>query len=116
MARTYDVTDLIPFGYENAISRRDLVKKAIESQLVESSNYSADRQVRKLMQVAKERGTVILYRTDGGYYQPTNEDERHLRHYIARTRQMAYTLMNESRYAERLLTDIVNGYKVGESE
>lgn len=116
MARIYNVTDLIPFGFENAIYRRDLVNEATRSGLVESSNYSADRQVRKLMQDAKENGTVILHRPDGGYYQPTGKDAGQIRRYISQTKGMAFTLLNEARAAERLLTEIASGCRVGDSE
>lgn len=116
MADTYNVADLIPFGFANAISRRELVKKAMDTGLVETSVYSADRQVRLLMQKAKESGTVILHKTGGGYYQPTNEDMLQIRKYISQTKGMAFTLLKEVRAAERMLTEIGCGYKVGDGK
>lgn len=110
------ITDLIPYGYDNAISRKDLVIQAEQNHLVEGATLvEMDRLVRRLVQKARERGTVILYRNQGGYYQPTNDDEKHIRRYIASERAKAQTLYRETYYAEKLLDDIAAGLRIGES-
>lgn len=58
----------IPVGYENAITRKDLCKRAGVS----------DRIMRKMIELACESGCVILNLQDGkGYFQPA-EDELNL--------------------------------------
>ncbi len=60
------VVNAIPVGSENAIKRRDLCAKLGMS----------DRQVRKLIELARRDGNLIMNHSDGrGYYQSEDIDE-----------------------------------------
>lgn len=66
VVETYEeIVCFIPVGRENAVNRRLLREIAGVS----------DRQIRKLIQEAKEHGVFIINLQDGrGYYRPAEED------------------------------------------
>lgn len=104
------ISDLIPYGHDNAIGRKELLIVAHRH----FPNVNTDRQMRREIQRCRERGTVILYASNGGYYQPTNDDVQYIKRYIAAERTKAQTLFKETHFAEKLLDDIAVGRKVGE--
>lgn len=60
------IAQTIPFGRENAV-RRDTLATMLGT---------SDRQMRKMLQAAREEGVIILNAQDGrGYYQSADIDE-----------------------------------------
>lgn len=117
MSEVRSIADLIPFGFDNAIERRDLVIKAEQFGFAQGVTlYEMDRHVRRLIQKERINGTVILYRNEGGYYRPTNKDVLHIRKYIRMEKGRAFTLINEVKHAERLLQEIADGMLIGETD
>lgn len=58
------IEDYIPEGRENAISRRDLVRLT----------GLPDRQVRRMIETARETGCIVNLQDGEGYYIPAKEE------------------------------------------
>lgn len=84
----------IPFGAENAIKRADLCKKL----------KMGDRQVRRLIELARRNGHVIANRQDGrGYYQSDDLDEIERQYWQDTARAM--TVLRRRRELRRRLRE-----------
>lgn len=90
---TYEMlNEMIPFGRENAIPRRDLAEKLSMS----------DREMRKAIEQTRREGMFIICRPDGrGYYRSTDlaelkaqydQDKRRALSILARMKEMRRTL------------------------
>lgn len=68
-----DIIDLIPFGHENAISRKRLC----------SRTGLNDRDIRRAIGELNETGAVILNRGEGYFQYDAETDRYYLEHYLA---------------------------------
>lgn len=59
-----EIIELIPYGEENAVKRKWLVRRCIEKGLVDADSKDPDREMRKLIHKAREK-YVILNRKGG---------------------------------------------------
>lgn len=66
-----DVVKYIPFGKENAISRKDLALKV----------GCSDRVMRDLVNNARKRVVIINIQNGNGYYRPTKDDKEEVEKY-----------------------------------
>lgn len=105
-----NITDLIPYGKENAISRKYLLAKCQEHDLLRNASRDPDRAMRQLMSEAKFHGHPILYCTErSGYYQPTEKEIAELRAYIKAEEHRAKTILASLNSAKGILSDIECG-------
>ena len=92
-----NIEEYIPTGKDNAISRRQLV----------TLTRLTDRDVRRLINLAR-RTTVIISADDGsGYYLPTEYEE--LRQYYARESARAGDIYKNLRVVAALMEDMEHG-------
>ena len=63
--KNINIINYIPFGRENAISRKGLCIKTGLS----------DRSMRELINKARKKDVIINLQNGGGYYRPTKEDK-----------------------------------------
>ena len=69
------IEEFIPEGYENRISRGELVDII----------HVPDRQIRRQISEAQQRGVLIIS-CDGGYFQAEEKDEPYVAEYVAQER------------------------------
>ena len=100
--------DLIPYGKDNAISRKVLVEKADFFGLIPNNVRSKDRYTRKLIQKARE-DNVIIAKPTGGYYIPDEDDATELAEYIATEHSRALAIHSDLVMANRVFEDMVHG-------
>ena len=93
------IIEYIPFGRENAITRRRLCHLT----------GLKDRDVRGQIQKEAEK-EPILSRSDGrGYYRTTLQDKEELRGYVKRESSRALSILRRLRQAKALLADMDSG-------
>lgn len=93
------IIEYIPFGRENAITRRRLCYLT----------GLKDRDVRSQIQKEAEKDP-ILSRSDGrGYYRPTLQDKEELWGYVKRESSRALSILRRLRQAKALLADMDSG-------
>lgn len=93
-----NITDYIPAGKENAITR---------AQLCALTGFS-DRAVRQLIEVARIEGEVIINNQDGkGYY--ISQDPEDIRRQMASNRSRAMSILRQQKYLRRKLMEIEQG-------
>jgi len=100
--------DLIPYGKDNAISRKMLVEKADLYGLIPNNVRSRDRYVRKLLQQAREDNPIIC-KPRGGYYIPDENDATELAEYITKEHGRALAIHTDLIMARRVLEDMEHG-------
>jgi len=90
-----NITELIPFGHEQAISRKRLC----------TISGWPDRVIRRAIAIANEHGEIIL-NTDRGYFRYLDEsDDPFFEHYIARERRRSKMIMRKIRKMEKSRTE-----------
>jgi hypothetical protein len=93
------IIEYIPFGRENAITRRRLCHLT----------GLKDRDVRGQIQKEAEKEPILI-RSDGrGYYRPTLQDKEELRGYVKRESSRALSILRRLRQAKALLADMDSG-------
>lgn len=100
--------DLIPYGKDNAISRKMLVEKADIYGLIPNNVRSRDRYVRRLLQQAREDNPIIC-KPRGGYYIPGEDDATELAEYISQEHGRALAIHTNLVMARRVLEDMEHG-------
>ena len=100
--------DLIPYGKDNAISRKMLVADADFMGLIPNTVRSKDRYVRKLLQEARKDNAIIC-KPRGGYYIPDEEDATELAEYITKEHGRALAIHTDLVMARRILEDMEHG-------
>lgn len=92
-----NITDFIGTGKENAVTRGELV--AILN--------LPDRQVRKLIQEARDRGEIIINAQDGaGYY--LSDDVGELKRQYRLNRSRAMSVLRQQKYLRRKIREAEN--------
>lgn len=87
-----NVTDFIGIGKENAVTRGELV--AILN--------LPDRQIRKLIQEARDRGEIIINAQDGaGYYK--SDDEGELKRQYLTNQNRAMSILRQQKHIRKKL-------------
>lgn len=91
---TTTITEYIPYGRENAISRKELIQKT----------KLTDRQVRHSIQLARDNGELIL-NLSNGYYRAreTDIDELTAQYFVDRAR--ALTVLKRLKTLRRILKE-----------
>ena len=90
-----DIMTFIPMGKENAIGRQEL------SILLNMP----DRQVRRLIQDARDRGEIILNSQDGaGYY--CSDDVGELKRQYRTNRNRALSILRQQKYIRRRVDEL----------
>lgn len=85
MDGTINIAEYIPFGANNAIKRNVLVDLL----------GCSDREVRRMIEVARQEGAVILNFSDGkGYFRPEKKEEveKYIRQEEARAKSIFFNL------------------------
>lgn len=102
---TFTIIDLIPFGKENAISRKRLLQECITKGLVEDTISDPDRKMRQLIEKAR-RDYVILNCSDGaGYYRVSKDDILELQKYIRQEENRGKQTFSNITLAKKLYED-----------
>lgn len=99
---------LIPEGRKNAIKRRDLVNLCIASGLVKSG-MNADREMRRLLELARQEHTISCLSDGKGYFIPLPEDIAELEQYINQENSRAIQSFRNVKIAKALLEDYRHG-------
>ena len=90
-----NITDLIPYGKENAVDRFWLM----------DATGLPDRQVRKLIQSARNRGEIILNDQDGrGYYR--SRDVAELKRQYKANQHRAMSILYQQRHLARMIVQL----------
>lgn len=101
------ISDLIPTGKKQAISRPILVGRAIDFGIVSKDVVDPDRAVRQLIADAR-KNEVILFNPSGGYYKPdiaSVEDMQELGKYIRTEDRRAISIFSHLKYAKQFYED-----------
>lgn len=103
------IANFIPSGSANAITRKMLISKCVDSGLIDKSIVFKDRMARRLIQ--KERlNCVILNLSDGnGYYRPTHDDLLDLQRFIRQEENRAKEIFRNISLAKKLCEDYKSG-------
>ena len=90
------IASLLPVGAENAISTQ---------RLVEITGCASARQLQTMISQERERGTVILSRTGGGYYLPADGEKgrAEMRDFIATIQARAINTLRAAASAKAAL-------------
>ena len=89
------ITDYIPVGKANAVTRAELV----------ALTGISDRRVRRLIAEARVRGVPIINNQDGrGYY--ISEDLQELRRQYGVNRRRALSILRQQRYIRRKIEEV----------
>ena len=109
MTKEIRLIDLIPYGKDNAISRKMLVEKADFYGLIpKGEKRGKDRYVRRLLQQAREDNPIIC-KPRGGYYIPGEDDATELAEYISQEHGRALAIHTNLVMARRVLEDMEHG-------
>ena len=88
------IVNYIPYGRENAISRKDLAAAA----------GTNDREARRQIQKAREDGFLIMNRQDGGgYYLATEHDLDDLQRQFLQDTSRAMAILKRRKEIRRIL-------------
>ena len=98
---------LIPEGKENAIKRSDLVKTCVDLGIVDGKD--ADRETRKLIQLARKDNVILNLSNGEGYYRPSADDMDELARYIKQEDSRAIKAFANVKKAKALLEDMKFG-------
>ena len=87
------IEDYIPEGRENAISRRDLVRLT----------GLPDRQVRRMIETARETGCIVNLQDGEGYYIPSADERSDVETWYRAQRSRAIGVLKSLKGAEKWL-------------
>ena len=95
------ITELIPQGKNNAISRSHLLTLCKEYGIA-----NTDREMRRQIAKAREEFAILNTQTGQGYFRPGKDDKEELRHYIMQEAQRSITILQNLEMAKNLLSDM----------
>ena len=91
---SFDITNFIGTGKENAVTRWELMNNL----------QLPDRTIRRLIQEARERGEIIINAQDGsGYYMSNDIGE--LKRQYASNRSRAMSVLRQQKYLRRKIRE-----------
>lgn len=97
MDKMFDITEYIPYGADNAITREDLLDVA--KYFVEGIS---DREMRRLLEYSRQNGNIIINLQNGkGYFRPETREE--IESYIRQEERRAKTIHFNLKSAKRAL-------------
>lgn len=99
--------DLIPYGKNNAVSRKFLVGLAEMYGLIPEGQRDKDRYVRNLIQDARKHNVIIC--DANGYYIPDEDDVTELSKYITKEHSRALAIHTDIKMARAVLEDMQHG-------
>lgn len=92
-----NIADLIPVGKENAVTREQLCQLT----------GLGDRANRKLIEIARIEGAIIINQSDGkGYY--VSEDEADIRRQINTNHHRAMSILRQQKLLRQKLRELEN--------
>lgn len=103
-----NISELIPIGSKNSISRSQL--------LTECKFYGiadTDRKMRRLIEEARRDICVICLSDGNGYFIPDKDDKDKLRHYINQEHGRSISILRNLKMARNLLEDLEKEREVG---
>lgn len=103
------ITDLIPVGRDNAISRQLLIEKCVAFGLIGWEIADKDRAMRRLIEKARIDCTILNISDGNGYYRVSKEDLQDLQRYIRQEDNRAKAAFRNHAMARKLYED----YKTG---
>ncbi len=98
------ITDIIPKGSKNAISRSYLLTLCKEHGIAKS-----DREMRRLIQEERATSVILNLQTGAGYFRPTKDDLPELKHYIAQENDRSLAILHNLKMARNVLEDMEVG-------
>lgn len=103
------IAALLPVGAENAIPTR---------RLVEIAGCTSARQLQTMISQERERGTVILSRTGGGYYLPSEGEKgrQEMRDFVSTINARAINTLRAAASAKAALAVLDGQQSIGEAE
>lgn len=102
------ITDLIPVGRENAISRKVLLQQCIQNGLVDTNAKDTDREMRRLIERARLDYTILNLSNGNGYYRVSIDDLQDLQRYIRQEERRAITTFRNLSVARALYEDFTH--------
>lgn len=99
-----NITDIIPKGSKNAISRTYLLTLCKELGIAQS-----DREMRRKISEARTEFAILNTQSGKGYFIPDKNDVAELRHYIAQEKDRSRSILKNLGVATRLLEDLEYG-------
>lgn len=100
MENLFDISEYVPYGAENAISRHDLLN-VVRSAFGDVS----DREMRRMLEYARQNGNIIINFQNGkGYFRPDSKEEieKYIRQEEARAKTIHFNLKSAKRALRRL--------------
>lgn len=98
---------LVPFGEENAISRKILTQTCIAVGLIDKDIKDPDRAMRSIMQKAKL--DYAICNNGNGYFRPLPKDAYSLKICLEKERSRMISISASFRTLEKTYEDIVHG-------
>lgn len=103
------IVDLIPVGRENAISRNSLIEKCVVFGLIDRAKSDKDREMRRLVQKARNDYTILNLSDGNGYYRVSINDLQDLQRYIRQEDSRAKAAFRNHDLAKKLYEDYKHG-------
>ena len=100
MENLFDISEYVPYGAENAISRHDLLN-VVRSVFGEVS----DREMRRMLEYSRQNGNIIINFQNGkGYFRPDSKEEieKYIRQEEARAKTIHFNLKSAKMALRRL--------------
>ena len=98
------IADLIPQGRDNAISRKELLNLCVLHDLCKT-----DREMRRLIEIARIDYVILNNSSFGGYYRPSLDDMQDLQRYIRQEEKRAKSTFKNITMAKALYEDYKHG-------
>ena len=92
----FDILDYIPFGIECAISRHDLRQ-------ITGLN---DREMRKMIRLARERAPILNLQQGNGYFRPTPDEMNLVDKWMSQEKRRAKSVFRGVRAAKKFLNGV----------
>ena len=103
-----NISELIPEGYDNAVSLKDITEKAVHFGLVKPTN-NAPRTTRALIHNARRNEAILNLQDGRGYFKPTADDIDKLSQYLRQEKNRIIGIAREISHATKLLEDMREG-------
>lgn len=99
-----NISELVPKGKKNAISRAELLRRCNEFGVAKS-----DREMRRLIQNARANACILNLSDGRGYFVPDKSDIAELKHYINQEHDRGKAILRNLKTARATLEDLEYG-------